>query len=87
METSISGYIACGYVVMNKTETSAMLVKKKQFSIPVAIIGFLFCIVGLALYAIVYACQKDQFLEIVVSGGAARLLRKLTQSAPPMIPK
>lgn len=67
LETSISSYVAKGFVVMNKTETAAMLTKKKEFSIPIAIIGFLLCFVGLIVYAIVYASQKDKVVEIVIT--------------------
>ena len=59
----------------DKTDMSATLVKSKQFSIPIAILGFLFCIVGLALYAIIYACQKEQF-----PGG--RRQRRSSEAAP-----
>ncbi|MBL0314040.1 MAG: hypothetical protein IPP78_15370 [Holophagaceae bacterium] len=55
---------------MNKTETSTLLIKKKEFSIPIGIIGFLFCFIGLGIYAIVYACQSDEVVEIVVVSGA-----------------
>lgn len=66
LETSISSYVAQGFVVMNKTEASAMLIKKKEFSIPIAIVGFLVCGVGLLIYAVVYAMQKDKVVEIVI---------------------
>ena len=66
METSISSYVAQGFVVMNKTEVSAMLSKKKEFSIPIAIVGFLVCGVGLLIYAVVYAMQKDKVVEILI---------------------
>ena len=67
LETAISSYVAKGFVVMNKTETSTIMKKKKEFNIPIAIVGFLLCIVGLIVYAIVYACQKDQVVEIVIT--------------------
>jgi hypothetical protein len=70
MDASISAYIARGFVVMNKTETSAMLIKKKVFSIPIAILGFLFCFIGLGIYAVVYACQSDEVVEIVMVSGS-----------------
>lgn len=70
MDTSISSYIARGFVVANKTETSTLLIKKKEFSIPIGIIGFLFCFIGLGIYAIVYACQSDEVVEIVIASGS-----------------
>lgn len=67
LETAITSYIAKGFVVSNKTETTAIVTKKKEFSIPIGIIGFLICFVGLIIYAIIYACQKDQVVEIVIA--------------------
>lgn len=63
-EQSINSYIAQGYAVSNKGAASAILTKKKQFSIPIAIIGFLFCGIGLVIYAVAYACMKDKTVEI-----------------------
>lgn len=67
MDTAVSSYIAQGYVIMHKTDTSVILTKKKEFSIPIAIIGFLFAFIGLALYAIIYACMKDKVVEISIT--------------------
>jgi hypothetical protein len=67
LETTITSYVAKGFVVSNKTETSAIMTKKKEFSIPIGIIGFLICFVGLIIYAVIYACQKDQVVEIVIA--------------------
>lgn len=67
MEQAITSYITQGYSVVNKTATSATLVKKKQFSVLWAVIGFLVCLLPLLVYLIIYATQSDQVVEIVVA--------------------
>jgi hypothetical protein len=66
LETAINSYVAQGYVVSNKTATSAVLMKKKQFSIGIGIVGFLLCFIGLIIYAVVYSMQKDKVVTIKV---------------------
>lgn len=67
MEKVINSYVTKGFTVSNKTPDSAVLIKRKQFSIALGIIGFLFCIIGLIIYAVIYACQSDQVVEIQVA--------------------
>jgi hypothetical protein len=67
LETRISQYVLRGFVPVNRTAVSVMLVKRKEFNNLIAIIGLLFCGVGLVIYAIVYAFQRDQYVEIVVA--------------------
>lgn len=66
MEQAITSKITQGFTVVNKTPTSATLVKKKQFSIMWAVIGFIVCVLPLLIYLIVYAMQSDEVVEIVV---------------------
>ncbi len=66
MERSINSYIANGYMVMNKTSDSAILSKPKKFNVAIGIISFLFCVIGLCIYAIIYSCQSDEIVEIVI---------------------
>lgn len=67
MESSITSYITQGYMVVNKTPTSATMIKRKQFSTLWAVIGFLVCVIPLLVYLIVYASQKDKVIEIIVA--------------------
>ena len=67
LETTINSYVAQGYAVSNKTADSAVLTKRKQFSIPIAIVGFLLCILGLIIYAVIYSMQKDKVVTIRVN--------------------
>ena len=66
LEMAIANYGSRGYLLINKTETSATLRKPKEFNVVIAILGFLFCVVGLVIYAIVYSMQSDQVVEIRV---------------------
>lgn len=63
MEQVITSYIAQGFVVVNKTETSATLQKRKEFKVVWAVIGFVLCLLPLLIYLIVYATQPE--VEVV----------------------
>jgi len=67
MEQAITSYITQGFSVVNKTPTSVTLLKRKQFSIMWAVIGFIICVLPLLIYLLVYASQSDQVVEIVVT--------------------
>lgn len=64
LEMTIANYSAAGFFLVNKTETSALLRKPKEFNVLLAILGFLFCVIGLIIYAIVYTMQQDEVVEI-----------------------
>jgi hypothetical protein len=67
METTILSYLAKGFVVANKTPTSATLQKKKEFSILWAVVGLVLCLLPLLIYLIIYAMQPDvEIVEITV---------------------
>lgn len=68
MESAIQGYIAQGFSIANRTPTSVTLVKRKEFSILWAVIGFLICLLPLLIYLIVYASQSDQMVTIMLAG-------------------
>ena len=56
--------VSAGFTVANQSNRSVTLVKRKQFSIPILIIGFLLCVIPLLVYLVVYAFQSDQIVEI-----------------------
>jgi hypothetical protein len=66
LEMTINSYVAQGYLVSNKSTDTAVLTKKKQFSIPIGIVGFLCCVIGLIIYCIVYEMQSDKIVAIRV---------------------
>jgi len=72
LESTVTSYIAKGFVVSNRTTNSAVMFKKKEFSILWAVVGFVLCLLPLLIYLIFYAAQSDQMVEIrVVSGDVA----------------
>jgi hypothetical protein len=70
MEQAITSYIAQGFTVQARTENSATLFKKKEFSVLWAVVGLVLCLLPLLIYLIVYATQKDEMVQIVVVGTA-----------------
>jgi hypothetical protein len=64
MQMEITRLVSAGYTVANQSNRSVTLVKRKQFSIPILIIGFLLCVIPLIIYLVVYAFQSDQIVEI-----------------------
>jgi hypothetical protein len=66
LEVAVANYSSQGYYLVTRTDTSATMRKPKEFNVLIAILGFLFCVVGLVIYAIVYAMQSDQVVEIRV---------------------
>jgi hypothetical protein len=66
LESEVARFVMGGYSVVNRTPAAVTLVKRKQFNIAIAVLGFLFCVIGLVVYAIVYASEKDKYVEIRV---------------------
>lgn len=64
MQLEITRLVSDGYTVANQSDRSVTLVKRKQFSIPILIIGFFLCLIPLVVYLIMYAFQKDHIVEI-----------------------
>ena len=59
-------YLQQGYHVVSQTDYSVQLLKPKQFSCLIAIIGLILVGIGLLLYIFWYMAQKDQrvYLEV-----------------------
>jgi len=73
LESAVSGYIAQGFVVANRTPTGVTLVKRKQFSIVALVIGLILCIVPLLVYLIYYAMLTDQVIELTLGQAAPQM--------------
>jgi cell division septal protein FtsQ len=69
LESVVSKYALKGFTVTAQNATRAVLYKKKEFSILMAILGFLFCVIGLVVYALIYSAKNDEAIEVVVSSG------------------
>jgi uncharacterized membrane protein YukC len=68
MEQSIGHYVAEGFTVAHRSDTSIVLLKKKEFQVVWAVVGFFLCVFPLVAYLVYYATQKDEMVEIRVSG-------------------
>lgn len=66
LERMVSDYLTKGFVVVGRTDRSAVLRKEKRFNVAVALLSSLVCGVGLLVYLLVYAAQRDQVVEIFV---------------------
>jgi hypothetical protein len=72
LEQLVLQYIGQGYGVANRTNDTVTMVKKKEFNIVWAIVGFFFCLLPLIIYLIIFVTQKDQV--VVLRLGDARIL-------------
>jgi len=73
LEATVLQYVSQGFAVQSRTDTSVTLVKKKEFNIVVALLGFLFLLLGLIAYILYFALvEKDQVVVItVISDGVS----------------
>jgi hypothetical protein len=63
-EMTVANYSAAGFLLVTKSDSSALLRKPKQFNVLLALLGALLCLVGLIVYVIVYAMQEDEVVEV-----------------------
>jgi hypothetical protein len=63
-EAAIADHSARGFLLVSRTDTAALMRKPKQFNALLAVLGGLLCLVGLIVYAIYYAAQQDEVVEI-----------------------
>jgi hypothetical protein len=66
LEQMIQKYVRLGYRVLSQTDTSAQLVKPKQFSCLVATILLLLLILPLLIYLFMYMAEKDRTVYVTV---------------------
>ena len=66
LQDHIDWYEDQGFQVVSQTDTSAELVKPKQFSIFLALLSFVFFFVGFFLYLIYHAVRRNITVHLVV---------------------
>ena len=66
LDKEIQNYVWRGYRVVSRTPTTVQLVKPKQFSLILAILGLLIAVVGLVIYLLIYASMKDSQVYLTV---------------------
>jgi hypothetical protein len=70
LEQTVTSYIAQGYLLSNRTPTSATMFKRKEFSILWLVIGLILCVVPLLVYLIIYANESDKMVQIYLADPA-----------------
>jgi hypothetical protein len=73
MQSTMTAYIAQGYTVMMQTETSIIMVKKKELNMVWMIVGFFLCVIPMVYELIRYSRDEDKVIEIKLQplGGTA----------------
>ena len=66
MEMAITRYIQQGYNLASRTDRSATMIKRKQFSILWLAIGLITLTIVLWIYIVVYLFQSDQMVMILL---------------------
>ncbi len=64
LSDTINVYVMQGFTVASREGDCVTLVKRKQFSVVWAVVGFFFCLLPLVIYLLVYAFQQDQVVMI-----------------------
>lgn len=68
LQKEINRYIKQGYRVVSQTDTTAQLIRPKQFSCLYASLWFLLFGVGLIFYLFWYASKKDDTIYLQIVG-------------------
>jgi hypothetical protein len=74
LQKEINRYVNQGYRVVSQTETTAQLIRPKQFSCLFASLWFLLFGVGLLFYLFYYWSKKDDTIYLQLVNG--RVIRK-----------
>ena len=63
---TIDGLVMQGYVIASREPASVTMVKRKQFNVVWAVVGFFLCLFPLLVYLVVYATQSDEVVFVRV---------------------
>jgi hypothetical protein len=63
----INMYVMGGFAVASREPDCVTLVKRKEFKIVWAVVGFFLCLLPLLIYLVVYALESDQVVMIRVA--------------------
>jgi len=90
METTITSLILAGYSLENRTPAAATMVRRKRLSPGWVLLGVLTVTIALWVYLVVYACQRDHLVQVVLEAPAPEVvdhpdavLRWPLEAAPP----
>ena len=66
LDAAIQKYVKKGFRVESRTDPTAQLIKPKRLSCLIGVLTFLLLGIGLIIYLIWYAAQKDEQIYLVV---------------------
>ena len=61
---TINTYVMQGFIVASRDAHSVTMIKRKQFNVVWAVVGFFFCLLPLLVYLVVYSMEQDQVVMI-----------------------
>ncbi len=64
MHSVIQSHIVRGYAMVAQEPGSVTLVKRKEFSVIMLLIGLFLFVLPMFVYLVYYALQKDQYVEV-----------------------
>lgn len=79
MEQMIMTYAAQGFEVAARSDSSTLMIKKKQLNMVYVVLGLVICVIPLFVYLYLYSKEQDQVVEI-------RLVPE-GEEAPPGLPR
>jgi hypothetical protein len=70
LQHEIKSYVKNGFRVISQTETTAQLLKPKNFSLLWAVFWFLIFVFGLIIYLFYYLAKRDDqiYIEVTATG-------------------
>jgi hypothetical protein len=66
LDAEVERFIAQGYRLVARTPTTVQLVRPKHFSAGLAILAFLFFVIGLVIYLLLYLSDRDETAYLTV---------------------
>jgi len=67
LDSAVTTYISKGFIIANRTTDSVVMFKKKEFSIVMALVGFLFMVLPFLIYIVYYMFKSDQMVELRIN--------------------
>ncbi|HWY90237.1 MAG TPA: hypothetical protein VNY31_06150 [Solirubrobacteraceae bacterium] len=83
LDQIVLSYVGQGYQPAMRTETSALLIKKKELSIVWVLVGLFLCFIPLVIELVRYYKDEDLVVEVRLVPAGEGDAPPLTQSAPP----
>lgn len=83
LEQVVISYAGQGYQLAMRTETSALLIKKKELNIVWVLVGLFLCFVPLVIELVRYYKDEDLVVEVRLVPAGEGSAPPLTAAAPP----